>query len=229
MDGVRLQAKIYKGYGKATKHIGLPFARYRSATWMTPIASGNLVDTILASFVTTRAENFNYGKAEGPADYLRNALVDCRTMQIGDVLVHASGTYYIAALPPLLPPSAVKADATVSVLRPISNAAAASPSVGLIGYGGVLPDIAAIGQDGESLLATGVPAAIGPTRSGTRPGGLLPADAAGPNAYVVYLPLPKGWLRDRDIIIDELGHRYQVSVADWTYVGCVAQATRLET
>lgn len=127
---------------------------------------------------------------------------------------------------------------TCSLHRPVSNVEAAqsagAPVVGVMGYAGVTqvttPDPAGIS---ERVLATGLPCDIAVAGAGkaTRPGGGLPADSAGPIHWQFTFPkgaLAKGAIRDRDILIDDEGNRYQVASAYWTPLGYQPKTVRLQ-
>lgn len=122
--------------------------------------------------------------------------------------------------------------------RPVSNAVQAErngvSSFGVLGYGGVAqvtdPDPAGIA---EEIIATGLPCDIAPGGSGkaTRTGGGLPADSPGPIHWQFTFPkgtFAKGAMKDRDILIDEEGNRYQVVAAYWTPLGYQPKTVRLQ-
>ncbi|MCC3246682.1 hypothetical protein LG047_15380 [Methylocystis sp. WRRC1] len=217
MDGAKAQAKIWRGYGKAALRLGTSFSVYRATNWINPIQALNLRTTILASFTPSSTDQFGYGKSLKPEDYLRNGLFDATDLLPRDILKGDKGTFYIAALEPLLPPTCVRCDRTISLRRQ----AAQTPQIGEAPYGGV--SIA-----GETALASGVPAAILKASASTRPKGLLPSDAPGPTGFQIFVPLPKGAVRDRDVIADDEGYRYHVSDAQWTLNGYRLEAIRLQ-
>ena len=104
--------------------------------------------------------------------------------------------------------------------------------VGLQPYSGVG---AAIGMAAlqEQVIVAGIPANIDPRGLGRVKGlGLLPSDAPGPGQWRITLPagaVGDGVIRDRDIVIDDLGYRYQVSQSIPTPLSYDIVAIRLET
>ncbi len=127
---------------------------------------------------------------------------------------------------------------TASLRRSVSNAVQAerngAPSFGVLGYGGVAqvtePDPAGIA---EEVIATGLPCdiAVGGSGKATRTGGGLPADSPGPIHWQFTFPkgaLARGAIRDRDVLVDDLGNRYQVVAAYWTPLGYQPKTVRLQ-
>ncbi|MBV9528249.1 hypothetical protein [Sphingomonas sp.] len=85
------------------------------------------------------------------------------------------------------------------------NRPATQPGVGAQGYGGHT-------QATETLLFAGIPASIQERREGTNSTVGLPGDAQRPTWYV-FIPktaLALGSIKDRDIMIDDVGLRYMV-------------------
>ena len=89
---------------------------------------------------------------------------------------------------------------TVVIHRP-----AGQPGVGALGYGGQV-----VAQ--EAVIATDIPASIQLEREGQRNPTGLPGDAkqASHSVFIRRAVLPLGAVRSRDIVIDDLGKRYQV-------------------
>jgi hypothetical protein len=92
---------------------------------------------------------------------------------------------------------------TISISRPNANNAVGSQPYG----GSLITD--------ETVIATGIAAHIQADRQGTRPETGLPADAAGQSIWKIIFMGTKGLVRERDIITDDQGKRYQVIAADW--------------
>src|SRR5215469_14338380 len=88
------------------------------------------------------------------------------------------------------------------------------PGIGLQPYSGLgtTPGTASLQ---EQVIASGIPANIDPRGLGRVKGlGLLPADAPGPGQWRITLPagaVADGAIKDRDILIDDLGYRYLIS------------------
>ena len=106
-----------------------------------------------------------------------------------------------------------------------------SPNIGLVGYSGMAQG-AGSGTLGEKVIATGVPSSIQAKGMGRVKGqGLLPGDAPGPGQWAIYIPstaVARGTIKDRDILIDESGYRYYVSMSVWTPLVWDLIAIRLE-
>lgn len=110
---------------------------------------------------------------------------------------------------------------TVTITRP-SNAAT----------GG---QVAYIGQNraDETTVAAALPASVQSKSVGSRRSGTdkIAADAPGPIVWDIFIPrraLAKGLVRDRDIVTDDEGIRYQVAAAYWNILGWHLQTIRLE-
>jgi len=104
---------------------------------------------------------------------------------------------------------------TISVYRN-----AASASAGLQPYSDAIA---------PTLVASGIPATIDLKKeSGVQPAG-LPGDTARRTYWNINFPGALGLVLDRDIIVDDLGQRYQVTGAYWTMLGYQVLAERLES
>lgn len=117
-------------------------------------------------------------------------------------------------------PTALLYPNTVTILRlPIGV------TLGGVGYGGHL-------AADESQLFTGVACNIGLRRTAGSPDPGLPADALNRTAWRILFPRPAlalNSMQPRDILLDELGVRYQINEADWSLLGYNATAERLDT
>ena len=119
---------------------------------------------------------------------------------------------------------------TVDIHRS-ETVAGGSPNIGLVGYSGMAQG-AGTGTMGETVIATGIPCTIQAKGMGRVKGqGLLPADAPGPGQWAIYMPenaITKGTIKDRDILVDDEGVRYQISMAAWAPLGYQLIGIRLE-
>ena len=117
---------------------------------------------------------------------------------------------------------------TVDIHRPRPPAPV---EVGQISYQG-LQQTTAAGDSGEDIIRTGVACAIQANGIGKVEGrGITKSDSPGPVQWKIFFSpkaLPKGILRDRDIIIDEEGYRYMVAAAYYNILGYRADTIRLE-
>lgn len=210
MDAAKLQAKVYKGYSLAAKRIGPIFTLYRPSSASNPIASGNIVTTLNASF---NAEDMTYSRPNKYGKPTWFCLVDGRLTQVGDYLINGDKTYFIAAMQQTLPILAVECNRTINVNRPAQQAGA-----GVVGYGG---NTAAT----ETRLMTAWPASILQGTKGEKNEVNLPGDVRNP-WWVVLFPAFHGVaLHTADVITDELSRRYIISSAEETDLGwrCTAQ------
>lgn len=107
---------------------------------------------------------------------------------------------------------------TISIRRP-----AAQSGEGALAYGGQT-------QSGETSVETGVPASIQERREGQKSQVGLPGDGTKPTWYV-FIPrsaLALGVVKDRDVVVDDQGERYQVIANYWDSLGYRLTAERLE-
>jgi hypothetical protein len=204
MNGATIQERTYAGYAKAASFIGQTCSLYRAASASNPTASGNLVTTLPASF---NAEDMTYSKPRGYAKATWYCLIDGTQTAVGDYLIGPAGTFFIAAMQPLLPILAVKCERTVTVLRPQIQT-----GVGAQGYGG---NTAA----NETAVMTGWPCSILQGTKGEKAEVNLPGDVRAP-WWVMLLPYFSGVdLQFNDIVTDDLGRRYVISSPELTGLG----------
>lgn len=103
----------------------------------------------------------------------------------------------------------------VKISRPAEQA-----GVGLQGYGGNLP-----GEETE--IACNLPASVQRKRESGRNDLKLPSDGK-PGNWHVFIKADRGLIRDRDIITDDLGERYQVIGNYWGSLGYNCSCEKLE-
>ena len=212
MDGATLQARIYSGYAKAALRIGQNADQYRAATAANPTAIGNKQRTIPASF---NAEDMGYGKPNKYGHPTWYGLFDGSLTRVGDYLIGAFGTFFIAAQQQALPILCVECNAVVDIHRPQDQTA-----VGAIGYGGNT-------DASETALMTQWPASILQGGKGIKDGA-LPGDVKSPE-WQVLLPAFAGvTLRFGDIIIDNMARRLVIGSAELTDAGWRMTALQAE-
>ncbi|UQV43443.1 hypothetical protein KIV45_15865 [Janthinobacterium lividum] len=204
MDGSTIQNRLYRGYAKAAQKIGIAHDQYRPAGALTPLAAGNKLASLPASF---NAESFAYGKPNKYGKPTWYAIVDGAQTRVGDYLVGPSGTFFIAAQQALLPILAVECNRTINILRPQQQT-----GVGAVGYGGDT-------DDNETLLMQAWPASVLQGAKGEKNETNLPGDVRSPWWAVLLPALPGVLLRTADIITDDLGRRLLVSSAELTDMG----------
>jgi hypothetical protein len=99
---------------------------------------------------------------------------------------------------------------TVDVHRPAPNT-----GTGALGYSG---EIAAT----EAVIARSLPASIQHRAAKGKPAAALPADAVSRADWFVYIPKRAaaiGLITERDVIVDDLENRYQVTAAYYGSLG----------
>ncbi|QAU22590.1 hypothetical protein EO087_00220 [Dyella sp. M7H15-1] len=215
MDSSTLQTKLYAGYAAAAKRIGQAFTQYRPAAGTAALAAGNVIGTVLAAF---DAGTFNFAKGQDYGKASWECLADGRVLQPGDYLSGNSGTYFIAAMQPLVPIQAVQCNCTVTLWRPQQQ-----PGVGALGYGGST-------KSNETEVATSFPASVlAATKTGHAPNN-LPGDVAAA-WYTLLLPaLPGGaQLLAHDVLTNDLGYRYVLLSVELSTLGWRCSMMQAET
>jgi hypothetical protein len=215
MDAATLQARLYSGYAKAAQRIGYMTALYRPTGYRNPIAGGNKVADLFASF---NAEDMAYQRPNKYGKSTWFALLDGSQSQVGDYLQNDhDGTFFIAAQQTALPILVVSCNRTVNVLRPQQQA-----GVGALGYGG---DTAST----ETPLMIGWPASVLQGTKGEKGQVELPGDVRNP-WWAILLPFwDRATLRSGDIITDDLSRRYVISSAELTDLGWRLTAMQAQT
>ncbi|MBA4710543.1 hypothetical protein [Aquitalea aquatica] len=202
MNGSKLIAKVYKGYGKAVQRIGFSYQQFRATSPNSP-----LVTTAQQSLPCSFTTNFTFSQPNkyGQATWL--GIFDGTNVEPGDFLVGRQGTYFVAAMQDLLPIYCVQCNRTVSVLRVSMDS-----SVGQVEYGG---DTVA----SEQVLMSGWPASVLQGTKGEQNDAKLPGDVRTPWWAILMPAWPGIVLRTSDIITDDIGRRYTVSSAELTDMG----------
>lgn len=122
--------RINAGLGRAAQQVGAEYDVLRPQSSSNPLAASNHV-TRLPILFDAGDERLHRTPAYGHAIW--HALLDATMTRAGDFLVGPSGTFFIAAQPPLLSVPCVLINRTVSVLRP-----EVPSGVGATSYGGML-------------------------------------------------------------------------------------------
>jgi len=219
MNETLLQQKIYAGYAKSAQVLGISSMLYRASSSLTPIAAGNVVTTLPASL---NAEDMGVQKPQRFGNALWYCLIDGTQTRVGDYLVNAAGTFFIAAMQPLLPILAVKCNRAVRISRmPMQN------SAGYVGYSGVV-----ISQETDVLGTSG---ALGSFVSGWPAsiliGGKTDKDSGLPSdvkeaGYEILLPASVPiTIVESDILQDDLGRNFAIAAAELTDMGWRILAT----
>lgn len=119
----------------------------------------------------------------------------------------------------------------IEVHRLKTVAGATDAVIGLTGYSGAEQSTDPGNPQGETVLFTGIPASIQATAAGRKKDGTLATDAVFSPTWNIFIPkaaLALGSIRDRDILVDDEGYRYEVGQAYWNILGIKAVCIRLE-
>lgn len=105
---------------------------------------------------------------------------------------------------------------TIDVLRP-KTVAGTTDAIGGVGYSGIEGTTDPTNPEGLTTILSGVNCSIQATNSGRKKDAALPADAVWAPQWTIYiwgfLEAPMDSIRDRDLIVDAQGYRYQVAQA----------------
>lgn len=109
----------------------------------------------------------------------------------------------------------------VAISRPV-----APSGTGFVGYSGTTPT-------NETVVLSGVSASIQVKTTSSRERATdLPAAPPSPIVWNVIIPLSEniavGTIKDRDIVTDDVGDRYQIEAAYWNSLGWSLACIRLE-
>ncbi len=201
-----IQAKIWRGYNIAAQKLGATYQFYRPS-------GGSFPGTATISLpVSLNAEDMKYGKPNKYAKATWYALVDGTTLDVGDYFIGPQGTFFVAALQPLLPIFVVECNRTVTLSRVQMPAGIAAPA-----YGGMT-------AANEIAYANGVPCSILQGTKGEKSDANLPADTRMP-WFNVLMPASVGSVQYGDLMVDDRGYRYVVSSAELTDLGYRLTAT----
>lgn len=201
-----IQNKIYSGYGKAARVLGLPHEVYRCYEPNDPLDLVNLEGTVRAVFDARPSLNFSIPALHN--DAIRYAIVDGTAIQVGDYIVGPKETVFVAGMPSLHSIVCVACNATVSLHR-----GSASPAFGAIPDR--VPDVS------EDVVAfRGWPASILYAGRGGGDDVQIPGDAP-PANWNALMPRVPGVdpPREGDVLVDEFDRRYAVSWCEVAHLG----------
>jgi len=204
MDAIKLQNKIYAGYGKAALRLGTDQVQYR------PVGAGDPLATPFATIKASyNAEDMSYGKADKYGSSVWWGLFDGRLTQVGDYLVGMQGTYFIASQQLHLPIQCVQCNRRIRLTRMVDNGA-----VGAGGYRGVCATEA---QD--QLGALGWPASVLLKGRMENTGSDLPGATKNVGWQILLPASIPIIINASDVLVDDLGRRYAVQGAEQTDMG----------
>lgn len=211
MDATILQNRIYAGYGKAALRVGQDYSVYRpQSALLDAISPVNLIETIKASF---NAQDMAYTKPNKFGQSLWYGIFDGRLVQVGDYLVGAGGTYFVAGMQETLPILVVQANCIVSIAF-----STLGTGTGGIGYDGV---------NGASMtrVLTNRPASILQGGGGQRVD--LPSDVKNPQWNIIIPHIAGLYIDTGYVMTDDLGRDYAVQSAELTDLGWRINASEI--
>ena len=214
MDADTIAARCRYGYGKAATKLGRPCAVYRPIDPLSAaISQAALIGNTIAAFDTVPTFSFqNTTKFKNRIFY---GLMDATLLQVGDYLVCAGLTYFVATIDDIPAPMVVRCDRSLTVSRP----GAQTPGSGF--YGG---DLTA----SETPIITSWPAALLPGTKGEKGDTNLPGDVRLPWVQVL-MPVTVPQILFADVLLDDLPspYRYIVSQVVATPLGVEITATQV--
>lgn len=206
MIGATVQKKIWSGNGKASARIGFPCTVYRSSSMVTPLGAGNIIATNFMASFTPTPEYTKYNKPHIP-DWI--GIFDAKTLQIGDWIVGAYGTFYIADIQGILPIPAVKCDVQVGIVRPSYS-------------------VSGPAEQSDVVIASNFPAySFKMNQGGHSPSGFPEATeskSATPSRIFYINSHVVAAIRKNDVVIDEVSERYAIDSATLTEFGFIILA-----
>lgn len=226
MDGPTIQQKIYYGYAKAASKLGATYNLYRATTPLNPIASGNLIGSILASTNVS----WTYMRANKYPNALWQILIDAQrssaplNAQVFDYIVGVNNTYdyvsdnntyFILSEQFLQPIQAVKCNNTLNIIRPSQPT-----GPGNVGYVGYL-------QETSETIMTNMPASVLEFRRGESSDLKLPTDSSEPLWKILLPYIGNVAIEIGDIIIDQTDENYVVMSNELTELGWQLQAKQV--
>ncbi|EJN07792.1 hypothetical protein [Herbaspirillum sp. YR522] len=204
MDALKLQDKIYSGYAKAAKRLGLVYTQFRPAGTGNPLATA--AGTLNAAF---NAEDMTYKRPDRYGDSVWYGLFDGRLTQPGDYLVNGTTIYFIASQQLHLPIQCVQCNRRIRLTR--------MPESSAVGAGGYRGNCAAEAVD--VLGAEGWPASVLLKGRMENTGSNLPGATKNVGWQVLLPPSIPIIINASDTLIDDLGRRYAVQGAEQTDMG----------
>ena len=222
MNGATIQAHVWKGYAKSAEVLGSSYQFYRPAGHLLLEDGDNLLlegggsltlesqgfpgSSVLSLPVSLNAEDMKYGKPNKYGKATWYALVDGTSLRVGDYFIGPQGTFFIAAMQPLLPILVVECNRTISIARP-----QAQSGKGVQPYSGMT-------TADETPFATNVPCSILQGTKGEKSEVNLPDDTRSP-WWVMLFPASVGRVLPGDLVIDDLGQRYVISSNEVSSLG----------
>lgn len=203
-----IYAAIDQGYAVAGNVLGTPYQQFRPYGPNDPLsplnAKGDLSVWLTADPKLMGGQQSQYGKPVWYGAFGRDAT------QAGDFLTGALGIFFLASLSiPSAPIMLVQCNDTVSVARMTSDFTPGANA----------------GEDGdatETVFAANWPCSLLQMGSGSKMSGSsfkLPSDAKVPGCAILLPPIPGVTIEQNDILTDQEGARWAVTMAEFTDLG----------
>jgi hypothetical protein len=221
MDGPTIQARVYAGYAKAARVIGVAYDQYRPLITSAPLS--NKIASVKMAVDSGKQYTFTSPNEYGDPTWL--ALIDDASVQEGDYLVGNNGgyninTYFVAGKQFLLPVLVIECNRAIRLTRELPMT-----TVGVVSYSGSQPS-----QEADVLGAPGNlwPASIllgGKSQHAAE----LPAGVKNSGWKILLPPSVPIVITAGDIATDDLGHRYVIEGAELTDLGWRIMASEVHT
>lgn len=203
MDQARIQARLNRGYGKASRFLGAPFAHYRPIDPTSPL--DNQIDTPLAAFDVSSTFTFAAPSKYNNAIYY--GLIDATDVLPGDYFISDAGTWFVAGMEPLKPPLCVRCNVTATFYQIGPDTSA--PRY----YGGDIPA-------GRTLLIKDLPISELNGGKGERNAAAsMPTDSRMQWTQLLLPALPGIVLHQSDRVRDNLERDFVISACELTNLG----------
>ncbi len=204
MNGQKLRDRLYRGLGITARHIGHSVDAYRPSGPFGPLDTPNRFLRLPATFTPASG---GAGHTNVYGDPLWHGVFDASYTRPGDYLVMDDATFFVASQAPLLPILCVKANRTISIVRPSMQTGAAANT-----YGGYTS------SSSMSLIERWPASVLGENRSSASLAS-LPTDQAVPY-WNVLLPIIVNVVPSPgDLIADDLNRTAVIAGTELTDLG----------
>ena len=205
-----VQSQLNAAFAQIGAIFGGAYTQYRPTGTMNPLAT--VFGTVIAGFDSTPLLTFRAPDKYG--NELFYAAADPSLLAVGDYLVGAIGTLFVAGIEPNKPALCVRCNRVISILRPNANATVPSAPVF-----GVQPAYSGAGPTQTQSLLSGWPACVLQGTKGERGVAGLPDDTRLPWVQVLLPSVPGIVLLNNDQMTDDLGERFTISSREQTSLG----------
>jgi hypothetical protein len=204
MNGRKLQDRLYLGLGLSARHVGQSADAFRPRGPFNPLDKQNRFLRLPVTFVSTKGsgERTNvYG------DALWHGIFDASYTRAGDYLVLETGRFFVASQEHLLPILCVKANRTISIVRPDMQTNTASNPYGGYSSGSSAP------------MMEGWPASVLGENRSSAPETDLPTDQVVPYWNILLPAVARIVLSPGDLITDDLNRTAVIAGSELTDLG----------